>query len=138
MIAVRYISMTQRLGLLGLTVVMVGYSQQAAPIDYAAEAASGCDMIQSALRIGDLEYAFLAAIGLARATGSADPGKPQPPAEARVTGNVRDAAADACGQIAAAFAANDPAKARQITANLLLVLTQAVAALPSTPQAKFA
>jgi len=135
MIADRYIAMTQRLGLLGLTVVMVGYGQQAAPIDFDAEAASGCDTIQSALRIGDLEYAFLAAVGLARAMGST---KPLPPAEARVTGDVRDAAADACGQIAAAFAANDPAKARQVTANLFLVLTQAVSALPSTPQAKFA
>jgi hypothetical protein len=130
--------MTRRLGLCSLIVVTAGYGQKARPIDNAAMAASTCSAIQADLRIGDPEHASLTAYTLVNVTASFNPPRPMPAAEGGSTGDVREAVASACSQIAAAYSAKDPAKAQQAAANLFQALAHAVADLPSTPQAKFA
>jgi hypothetical protein len=130
--------MTRRLGLFTLVVVTAGYGQKARPIDNAAMAASTCSAIEADLRIGDPEHASLTAYSLVSVTASFNPPRPMAAAEGGPTGDVREAAASACSQIAAAYSAKDPAKAQQAAANLFQALAHAVAVLPSTPQAKFA
>jgi hypothetical protein len=132
--------MTRRLGLFTLVVVIVtaGYGQKAGPVDNAAMAASTCSTIQADLRIGDVEHASTMANSLVMVMAGFNPGRPVAAAGAGSAGDVRGAAASACSQIAAAYTAKDPAKARQAAADLRQALAHAVAELPSTPQAKFA
>jgi hypothetical protein len=127
--------MTGRLSLGALVVVAAGYSQAVAPKDTAADVTGMCSMIDADLQRGDVEHASTLAISLAMMTGLT-PGKPA--AETGPVGDVREAVAKSCSQIAAAYAAKDTVKTQQAAINLRQQLAKAVAALPSTPQAKFA
>jgi hypothetical protein len=127
-----------RLGLFCLVAATAAYGQRATHPDNAAIAAGTCDIIQADLRINDPEHASMIASSLALAAAGFNPGRLTPAAEGVSQGDVREAAVSACGQIAAAYAAKDTAKAEQVAANLRQMLAQAVAALPATPQAKFA
>jgi len=60
------------------------------------------------------------------------------PSKAEFLGEIRETAATACSTIRAALAANDPSRAYTAGVRLSLVLERLVAALPSSPQAKFA
>jgi hypothetical protein len=122
--------MTGQLVLCALVVVAAGYSQP--PRDKAADAAEVCRMIDADLQIGDTEHASSLVISLVMMTGL-NPGKPA--AEAGSAGDIREAVAKSCSQIAAAYAAKDAAKAQLAATNLRQQLVKAVAALPSTPQA---
>jgi hypothetical protein len=126
--------MTGRLCLCALVVVASGYGQAVAP-DKAADVAHICSMIDADLQIGDAEHASTLAVSLLMVIGL-NPGKAAE--EAGSTGDVRGAAAKSCSQLAAAYAAKDTAKAQQAATNLRQQLAKALAALPSTPQAKFA
>jgi hypothetical protein len=127
--------MTGRLSLCVLVVVAASYSQAVAPRDEPADAAKMCSMIDADLQIGDMEHASTLAVSLLMVIGLT-PGKPAE--EAGSTGDIREAASKSCSQIAAAYAAKDTAKAQRAAVNLRQQLAKAVAALPSTPQAKFA
>jgi hypothetical protein len=117
-------------------VVTAAYGQRAAP-DNAAIAASTCGAIQADLRIVDLEHAKMMADSLVMVALGFNPEKRIAAAEGGPQGDVSEATASACGQIAAAYAAKDSAAAQQAAVNLRHALVQAVAALPATPQAKF-
>jgi hypothetical protein len=124
--------------LFGLVLVLVGagYGQQAQQPDKATEVASVCDFIRSDLSIGDLEHASSIADSLVMVTGF-DPAKRVEAAEGSTQGDIREKAERACGKIVEAYGAKDIAAAQQSTTHLRQVLADAVAALPTTPQARF-
>jgi hypothetical protein len=103
-----------------------------------------CDSILSSLQANDMEEAARQARILPVALDQSYhpwihmPFEDLVPSKAEFLGEIRETAATACSTIRAALAANDPSRAYAAGVRLSMVLERFVAALPSSPQAKFA
>src|ERR1700722_19520607 len=103
-----------------------------------------CDSILSSLQANDLEEAARQArilpVGLEQNYHSwiHVSYEDRLPSKAEFLGEIRETAATACSTIRAALAANDPSRAYAAGLRLSMVLERLVAALPSSPHAKFA
>src|SRR5580698_6327130 len=101
-----------------------------------------CDSLMSSLQANDIEEAnrLVRTLvgGLRQNPSIRTPWEDLLPSKAEFLGDTRETAATACSTIRGALAANDPSKAYAAGVRLSMILERSVAALPSSPQAKFA